>query len=110
MNGKILAAHCDCTAGLGESCSHVSSLLWVVATGVEKRESLTVTQKSAYWIMPSAIRSVPFARLKEIDFIGKKKKSSAVASHSGAGRCAVAKKKCKLDAPTLDEQNVFLIA
>ena len=27
VDGKILAAHCDCMAGLGETCSHVSSLL-----------------------------------------------------------------------------------
>ena len=27
-DGKILAAHCDCMAGLGETCSHVASLLW----------------------------------------------------------------------------------
>ena len=45
MDGKILAGHCDCMAGLGETCSHVASLLWVVAVGVEKKDSLTVTQK-----------------------------------------------------------------
>ena len=26
-NRKILCAHCDCKAGLGECCSHVASLL-----------------------------------------------------------------------------------
>ena len=54
-DGRILAAHCDCMAGLGETCSHVVSLLWVIGMGVERRESLTVTQKSAYWVLPSAI-------------------------------------------------------
>jgi len=44
-DGRILAAHCDCMAGLGETCSHVASLLWVIGVGVESRESLTVTQK-----------------------------------------------------------------
>lgn len=108
VSGKILAAHCDCTAGLGETCSHVSSLLWVVATGVEKRDSLTVTQKSAYWVMPPAIRSVPLAPLKEIDFIGKKRKSSSAlqsASHSGS---TVTAKQRKLVVPTYKEQNRFL--
>ena len=58
--GKILAANSDYMAGLGETCSHVASLLWATATGIEKRDSLTVTQKSTYWIMPSAIKTVPF--------------------------------------------------
>ena len=74
IDGKILAAYCDCIAGLGETCSHVSSLLRVIAVGVEKRDALSVTQKSAYWIMPPATRSVSYAPIKEIDFIGKKKK------------------------------------
>ena len=75
-NGKILTAHCDCKAGLGETCSHVSSLLWVVAVGTEKRDSLMVTQKSAYWVMPPAIRSVTYAPIKDINFTGKKKKTA----------------------------------
>ena len=57
VDGNILAAHCDCMAGLGETCSHVSSLLWVIAVGAEKRDALTVTQKSAYLVMPPPIRS-----------------------------------------------------
>ena len=62
--GKILGAHCDCMAGLGESCSHVASLLWVLAVGVEKRDSLTVTQKTAYWVLPPAVRSVPYLHIR----------------------------------------------
>ena len=27
----------------------------VVAVGVEKKDALTVTQKSAYWVMPPAV-------------------------------------------------------
>ena len=60
-SGKILAAHCDCAAEIGETCSHVASLLWVIGKGVDSRDSLTVTQKSTYYIMPPAIRSVPYA-------------------------------------------------
>ena len=72
--GRILAGHCDCMAGLGETCLHVASLLWVIELGVETRESLTVTQKSAYWILPPAVKSVPYAPVKDIEFIGKKRK------------------------------------
>ena len=63
-------------AGLGETCSHVASLLWATAAGVEKWDSLTVTQKSAYWVMPPAIKSVPYAQVGDIKFIGKKPSSS----------------------------------
>ena len=31
--GIILTGHCDCMAGLGESCSHVASLLWAIEAG-----------------------------------------------------------------------------
>ena len=47
-DGRILAVHCDCMAGLGETCSHAASLFWIIDFGVESRESLTATQKSAY--------------------------------------------------------------
>ena len=63
-------------AGLGETCSHAASLLWATAAGVEKRDSLTVIQKSAYWIMPPAIKTVPYAPLAEISFVGKKRKNA----------------------------------
>ena len=67
-NGKILSAHCDCMAGLGESCSHVASLLWAIEAGVKKRNSLTVTDTKAYWVLPSGVSKVPYARIKDICF------------------------------------------
>ena len=74
-DGQILSGHCDCMAGLGETCSHVASLLWVMASGVQQRASLTVTDKSAYWVMPSAVKSVPYSEVRDISFTGKKKNS-----------------------------------
>ena len=41
-SGKVLSAHCHCMAGLGESCSHVASLLWAIEAGCKRRDSLTV--------------------------------------------------------------------
>ena len=84
-NGRLLAAHCNCTAGLGETCSHVATLLWLIAVGVEKRESLSVTQKKAYWVMPPPIRSVPFSPINSIEFIGKKTKSAAATNKRQIG-------------------------
>ena len=67
-SGKVLSAHCDCMAGLGESCSHVASLLWAIEAGCKRRDSLTVTEKRAYWVLPSAVKSVPYSRVKDIQF------------------------------------------
>ena len=104
-SGKILAAHCDCAAEIGETCSHVVSLLWVIGVGVESRDSPTVTQKSGYWVMPPAIRLVPYAPLKDIDFIGKKRKSC----ESGASSSSSSSKKPVREA-TESEQMQFLNA
>ena len=38
-------AHCDCMAEMGESCTHVASLLFAIESGVCIRNSMTVTQK-----------------------------------------------------------------
>ena len=54
----------------GGACTHVASLLWATAAGIEKRDSLTVTQKSAYWVKPPAIKTVPYAPLSEIGLVG----------------------------------------
>ena len=49
-SGQILSAHCDCMAGLGESCTHVAALLFFLESVEKLRESQTVTDKSAYWV------------------------------------------------------------
>lgn len=77
-NGKVISAHCDCMAGLGESCSHVASLLWAIESGVRIRDSMTVTQKKAYWVIPNGVKEVPYARVRDIEFTGKKKCWKAV--------------------------------
>ena len=81
-DGRILAVHCNCMAGLGETCSHAASLLWTTAAGVERRDSLTVTHKSAYWVMPPTIKTVPYAPLADINSVGKKRKSTCIATTS----------------------------
>ena len=36
-DGRIVAAHCDCIAGLGEACTHVAALLFAVEATVKIR-------------------------------------------------------------------------
>ena len=57
-------------AGLGETCSHVASLLLAIEAGVRIRDSMTVTQFKAYWVLPPSMKDVPYAPLRQIKFTG----------------------------------------
>lgn len=46
----------------------MTSLLWAIEAGVKKRESLAVTDTRVYWVLPSAVNKVPYARIKNICF------------------------------------------
>ena len=50
--GKILAAHCDCVAGLGETCSHVASLLFAIESGVRIRDSILLHRRRHIGLCP----------------------------------------------------------
>ena len=68
MNGKIISAHCDCMAGLGESCSHVGALLFYVEAVTKVRDNKTVTQEKAYWMLPVNCKEAPYKEIADIDF------------------------------------------
>ena len=65
----------------------------MIPVGVEKRDSLMVTQKSAYWVMPPGIQTVSYAPIKDIDFIGKKRKASKFSNNDGDNLSSNKKKK-----------------
>ncbi|XP_052233785.1 uncharacterized protein LOC127846525 [Dreissena polymorpha] len=67
-DGAIAGAHCDCMAGLGEDCTHVAALLFSVATFVQIRDSKTVTEKPAYWKLPTSMKAVEYKEVSEINF------------------------------------------
>ena len=70
-SGKVIAGHCNCMAGLGESCSHIASLLWALEAGVRLRDSMTMTQKKTYWVLPPSVKEVPYAPVIHIKFLGR---------------------------------------
>ncbi|XP_014673897.1 PREDICTED: uncharacterized protein LOC106814124 [Priapulus caudatus] len=83
--GKILCGHCDCVAGIGETCTHISALLFYIDTKVRIRDSQTVTQEAAYWKIPSSVKEVTYLPVGEIDFTSaksKKKILDALVNHS----------------------------
>ena len=53
----------------GETCSHVGAILiYWLETRVRIREETTCTSKENTWMMPTAVKDIPFLMLKEIDF------------------------------------------
>ena len=96
-------------AGLGESCSHVGSLLWAVEAGVRLRDSMTVTQKKAYWVIPTSIKEVPYSTIKDI----KLRKSSLNDSlHSTPSVSPTASNVCtksSVSPPSVKNSKVFLV-
>ncbi|KAJ8038813.1 hypothetical protein HOLleu_16348 [Holothuria leucospilota] len=73
-DGKIISAHCNCMTGLGETCTHVCSLLFYTETKVRIRDSVTVTQEAAYWKMPATVKKAQYPPLHQIDFTSSKSK------------------------------------
>ncbi len=63
-------------AGQGESCTHIASVLFAIESGVRIRDSMTVTQKKAYWVMPTGVKEVNYAPVKDIVFCGKKRSAA----------------------------------
>eukprot|EP00795_Rhopilema_esculentum_P006602 gene6602-12141_t len=67
-DGSVVAVHCTCMAGLGETCSHVAYSMFYVEAAVRMREKQTVTGVAAYWKLPSATSQVEYAPIKKINF------------------------------------------
>ena len=54
--------------------SHVGAVLFAVEAGVRIREAQTCTSLSCKWLMPTAVKSVPYEELCSIDFTSAKAK------------------------------------
>lgn len=70
-SGTVASAHCDCIAGLGETCTHVSALLFSIDNVVRPSssiESKSVTDEKAYWAAPSCKPSAP-SKVFDIHFM-----------------------------------------
>uniref|UniRef100_A0A669BC23 SWIM-type domain-containing protein n=2 Tax=Oreochromis niloticus TaxID=8128 RepID=A0A669BC23_ORENI len=66
--GKVEAAHCTCMAGVAETCTHVAALLFKVEATVRIRGTKTVTDESAYWVLPGNTTKILPAAGHNIDF------------------------------------------
>ena len=60
-------------AGLGEACSHIAALLFTLDANTQVKKGLSHTSVPCYWLLPT-FKSVPFARICDIDFTTPQKK------------------------------------
>ncbi len=103
--GTVILAHCTCMAGLGEACSHVAALLFLLEGNTQHQKNTSCTSLPCSWLPPS-FRSVSFSKLADIDFdtpLVKRKKihENTAASNEGS---TLASKGIKAPTPTeLDE-------
>jgi hypothetical protein len=93
-------------AGLGETCSHIGSLLWAIEAGVRIRDSKTVTQKKAYWVIPSAVKEVSYAKIGDMNFQGKVSTWKSMKCHTGSNMLQLPSRPAspaKSDGPDIDK-------
>ena len=85
-NGMVECGHCNCMAGLAETCSHVAAILYWLETAVRLHEETTCTSKPNSWLppsMPVACHKVPYVTMEELEKITSRKELSE--SSSGPG-------------------------
>ena len=109
-DGTVIAAHCDCMAGLCEACSHVGAVLFAVESGVRIRDSTTCTQEKSKWMLPSHVREIPYLPVCDMDFTSAKKKYDLMVENEvtpSGTRSDPGIKTTGIPAPTADEQKFF---
>ncbi|XP_033747952.1 uncharacterized protein LOC117332971 [Pecten maximus] len=108
-DGKVLAAHCNCMAGLGEACTHIAAMLFSIEATFKVRQARTVTETKAYWL-PASVKGVKYAKIKDIDFTSaksKKKNLDAQFSDTPSSKRGIMQHK-QVEPPTDEEIRGFL--
>lgn len=87
-DGTIIAGHCDCMAGLGETCSHVAALLFKIEAAVRLGyTSSAPTDELCKWNQ-SFVSKVQPATIAEINFY-KQEAKQKVLLKANVQHCAV---------------------
>ena len=55
---------------LGEACSLASSLLFYIEAFSHGKEAKSCTQEECKWLLPKAVKEVPYLPIDDIDFRG----------------------------------------
>ena len=73
-------------AGLGETCSHIGALVFMIEYSVKKMNGLACTEEINRWLPPS-VKSVAFKRIQDMDFKSSDSRLSALLN--GTTLCCV---------------------
>ncbi len=79
--GTVVCAHCTSMAGLGEACSHLAALLFMMEGNTQHKMRMACTSWPCYWLPPS-FREVPYSQLADMDFVTPKKERSEPCNQS----------------------------
>ena len=103
--GIIITAHCNCMAGLGEACSHISAILFTLDANTQVRKTFSCTSLLCSWLPPT-FKSVPFAQIADIDFSvpSHKKKRSLEPEQTSS---AIVAEPCKLTPSSQDLDTLY---
>lgn len=71
-------------AGRGETCSHIAALVFFIEYYVKARETQTCTDKPNVWLPPN-LKSVPFKKVKEMDFSSSNSRLAEMSKTSTSG-------------------------
>ena len=104
-SGAVLVGHCNCMAGLAETCSHVGAILHWVEAAVRIQKNVACTSKGNKWIMPTPKENIPYLELREINFRAPKRLKLELSSPSGFISSSVTE--CKIAPPGEDERDDF---
>ena len=70
--GTILSADClGFKAGLAESCSHIACVLFYLEAWTKINGRLSCTQVKCTWLLPSYVKQVDYARVRDKLYISK---------------------------------------
>ena len=70
----FLSASClGCKAGLAESWLHVGSVLFYLEAWTKINGKLSFTQVKCFWLLPTYVDHVEYARVQDINFTSAKK-------------------------------------
>lgn len=67
-SGEIVCAHCNCMAGLGETCTHVAAVLFYLEAVYRVKGPKATTDSQCGWIIPTYLKSAEYLPVKDIDF------------------------------------------
>ena len=101
-SGTIICAHCSCMVGLGETCSHISALLFAAEAHTRLVRNTACTSLPCGWLPPT-MQSVTYKAISEIDFTAPKTKQNKMIE----GKKSTTSKSYNVPLPCDDEIKVF---